>query len=77
MKQTKLEIIKELHCMLGHSEETEHVIDWVHDTWETYDFLVKRIGREHAYRIINAMDVCPDVLSHVYAKLKGSQYLPF
>lgn len=63
MKQARLEIIKELHYIFGHSEETEHVIDWVQDTWETYDFLIKRIGREHAHQIMNAMDICPDVFS--------------
>ena len=63
MRQTRFEIIKELQCMLGYSEETEHVIDWVRDVWETYDFLVKRIGRERAHQIINAMEVCPDVIT--------------
>jgi hypothetical protein len=61
MRQTRLEIIKELSSVLGHSEETEHVIDWVQEVWETYDFLVKRVGREHAHQIMNAIDVCPDV----------------
>lgn len=59
MKRTRFEMIKELQGVLGHSEETEHIIDWIRDAWETSDFLVKRIGREHAYQIINAIEVCP------------------
>lgn len=60
MRQTRCEIINGLRYMLGHSEETELVIDWVRDVWETSDHFVKRVGRECAHQIINAMNVCPD-----------------
>ncbi len=60
MRQTRFGTINRLRDVFGRSEETEHVIDWVQDVWETYDLLVKLVGRECAHQIINAMDVCPD-----------------
>ena len=57
MKQTRSEMIKALRCTLGHSEETEHVIDWVQDAWSTYDFLSKLIGKSYACQIMEATDV--------------------
>lgn len=60
MRQTRFEIIKDLQGVLGHSEETEHITDWIRDAWETFDFLIKRIGRERAYQIINAIERCPN-----------------
>lgn len=56
MKQTRLEMIKALRCMLGHSEETEQVIDWVQDAWYTYDFLSRLIGRSYTRCIMEAVD---------------------
>lgn len=63
MRQTRFASIDELRHMLGHSEETEHMIDWIQDAWQTYDLLIKRIGREHAHQIINAMERAPDDVS--------------
>ncbi len=60
MRQTRFEIIDRLRYTLGHGEETEHVIDWARDVWETSDLLIKLVGRECAHQIINAMNVCPD-----------------
>jgi hypothetical protein len=54
-------MLKELRRILGHNEETEHVIDWVQDAWQTYDVLIERVGRERAHQIINAMDIFPAV----------------
>jgi hypothetical protein len=62
MRHTRLEVINELYGVFGHNEETEQIIDWVRDTWETSDFLVKRVGRESAYRILNAMDLSPEAV---------------
>lgn len=60
MRQTRFVIINGLRSVLGHSEEAEHVIDWVRDLRETSDLLVKLVDRECAHQIINAMNVCSD-----------------
>jgi hypothetical protein len=63
MRPTRFEMMNELRRILGPSEETEHVIDWVQDAWQTYDVLIERVGRECAYQIINAMDLFPTVVT--------------
>jgi hypothetical protein len=52
-------MMNELRRILGHSEETVHMIDWVQDAWQTYDVLIERVGRERAYQIINSIDLFP------------------
>ena len=63
MKPTRFEMLNELRSILGHSEETEHLIDWLQDAWQTYDALIERVGRERAYQIINAIDIFPDTVT--------------
>ena len=81
MRPTRLEAVKELRRILGYSEETEHVIDWMRDAWETSDFLVKRIGRERTYQITNAMEVYLDdmmrdhLVSYDHTSDYANQYL--
>jgi hypothetical protein len=81
MRPTRFEMINELRRILGHNEETEHVIDWVQDAWQTYDVLIECVGRERAHQIINAMDILPDVVtwhdltSYGHANEHASPYL--
>jgi hypothetical protein len=62
MRPTRFEMMNELRRILGHNEETEHMIDWIQDAWQTYDVLIERVGRERAHQIINAMDLFPAVV---------------
>jgi hypothetical protein len=39
---------------LGNTEETEHLIDYVQELWETWDMLIERFGTKDAQKIINA-----------------------
>jgi len=56
-------MMNELRRVLGHTEETEILIDWVQDAWQTYDVLIERVGRERAHQIINAVNLFPDVVT--------------
>jgi hypothetical protein len=56
MRKTRTEILTELQHRLGQSEQTEHLIDWVLDIWETRDLLVKRFGWMYASEIVEAVD---------------------
>ncbi|MBA2679533.1 MAG: hypothetical protein H0U76_14195 [Ktedonobacteraceae bacterium] len=62
MRTTRTEIITELRHRLGQSEQTEHLIDWVFDTWETNDFLLKCFGRAYTFTIIEAVESCSSAL---------------
>jgi hypothetical protein len=63
MRPTRFEMKNELRSILGHTEETEILIDWLQDAWQTYDALIKRVGKECASQIINTMDIFPDVVT--------------
>ena len=63
MRPTRFEMMNELRSILGHTEETEILIDWLQDAWQTYDALIKRVGKERAYQILNAMDIFPDAVT--------------
>ena len=39
---------------LAKDVETEHLIDWIEEMWNTVDILVHRFGEENAYKIIHA-----------------------
>ncbi|SRR5579884_687043 len=39
---------------LGETEETNHLLDYLTDAWETMDLLVERFGREDATKLITA-----------------------
>ena len=43
-----------LRQTLEQAVETEHLIDWVEDLWETIDILVQRFGEAEANKIIHA-----------------------
>ena len=63
MRKTRTEILTELQHYLGQSEQTEHLIDWVLDIWETRDLLVRRFGRTYASAIVEAIDASSPPLS--------------
>jgi hypothetical protein len=63
MRKTRTEILMELHHHLGQSEQTEHLIDWVLDAWETWDVLIRRFGRAYASMIVEAIDASSPPLS--------------
>lgn len=56
MRKTRTEILTDLRHHLGQSEQTEHLIDWVLDTWETTDFLLRRFGRASTFMIVEAVE---------------------
>jgi hypothetical protein len=51
---TRMVIEKQLRRELGPCEETEILLDWLRDTWETGDLLEKRFGTERARALITA-----------------------
>jgi len=61
MTPNRAEVIQELRRVLGHHEETEHLIDWLQDAWHTYDLLIERVGKERAQAMINTFDPLPDM----------------
>jgi hypothetical protein len=36
------------------SEDTEHVIDWLEDSWATFDMLKERFGETRAWQLYTA-----------------------
>jgi hypothetical protein len=62
--QTRVEIIAALSRELGNSEETEHLIDWLLDVWETVDILVERFGAECARSMLLAESAAPATPIH-------------
>ena len=58
MRKTRADILIELEHRFGHSEETEHLLDWVRDLWETRDLLLKRLGSAYTMVILNAEASC-------------------
>ncbi|WP_376797467.1 hypothetical protein [Thermogemmatispora sp.] len=49
---SRQDIIAALRTELGPGEETEHLIDWLLDMWETIDLLIARFGAARAWQII-------------------------
>lgn len=62
MRKTQMEIITDLRHRLGQNEQTEHLIDWVLDMWETRKFLLKRFGRAYTFTIVEAVESCSSAL---------------
>ena len=56
MSKPRTEILTQLWCQLGPGEQTEHLIDWILDVWETMDFLLKRFGRVSTFMIVEAVE---------------------
>jgi hypothetical protein len=50
-------ILNILRHFLGNAEETEHLIDYLQEMWETIDLLIARFGNEGASKIIHAPGV--------------------
>lgn len=51
---TRGDIVNILKRLLGDTEETAHLVDWLRDTWETSDILTQRFGKEATHKIIHA-----------------------
>ncbi len=49
---TRQDVLAVVRYELGDSQETEILIDWILDMWETMDLLMQRFG-EHAHKIIH------------------------
>ncbi len=50
---TRYELVRALEHELGTSEATAHLIDWLFDLWETFDYLIDRFGEETASKIVH------------------------
>ena len=51
---TRHDLLNLLLHELGDSEETQHLLDYTRDLWETIDLLTKRFGSEVTRKIIEA-----------------------
>ncbi len=51
---TRQDILRVVLHELGESEETQHLLDYTRDLWETKDLLTRRFGPEAARTIIEA-----------------------
>ena len=47
-------IIDQLHRELGASEDTEHLIDWLRDAWDTLAILRERFDEARAMQLYTA-----------------------
>ena len=54
-KPERSAILAVIEHLLGHTEETEYLLDHIREMWETIDMLTKRFGQEDAYKIIKAL----------------------
>ncbi|GER83156.1 MAG: hypothetical protein IMW90_02850 [Thermogemmatispora sp.] len=52
LPESRQDHLSALRAELGASEETEHLIDWLLDMWETIDLLIARFGAARAWQII-------------------------
>jgi len=58
-KLTRTATIDMLKGKLGHSVETDILLDQLWDMWEVIDVLVETFGIDHAQAIINAPSFIP------------------
>jgi hypothetical protein len=54
MINTRHAILEQLRQELGPAEQTEILIDYIEDLWETIDLLREQFGKERAQQIITA-----------------------
>ena len=47
-------IVQQLREELGETEETEHLVDWLLDAWETLEILRDRFGEARALQLLTA-----------------------
>jgi hypothetical protein len=59
---TRFHIVTALREQLGNLEETEHLIDYIQDAWETFDLLLERFGRENTLKIITTPSCIADII---------------
>ncbi len=52
-------IVQQLRRELGASEATEHLIDWLLDSWATLDMLRDRFGEARALQLLTAYAPLP------------------
>ncbi|MBX5449473.1 hypothetical protein [Thermogemmatispora sp.] len=76
LSRSRQDLIAALREELGPSEESEHLIDWLLDMWETIDLLIARFGAARAWQIIAAPAVLrPQPISseELAAHLRGEE----
>ena len=61
MRSTRFEVMHDLRRVLGATEKTEILIDWLQDAWQTYDVLIGCIGEERAQQMITTRDLFSEV----------------
>jgi hypothetical protein len=54
VKSDQQTLLEELHRELGASEETEHLIDWLLDSWSTLEMLRERFDEARALQLYTA-----------------------
>ncbi len=54
MNSVQQSIIQQIRQELGETEDTEHLIDWLLDCWETVEILEKRFGETRALQLLAA-----------------------
>ena len=54
MKRDQQALIERLRRDLGASEDTEHLIDWLLDSWATLEMLRERFGEARALQLYTA-----------------------
>ncbi len=64
-KVTRYELIEQIREEEEKSEQTEILIDYIQELWETIDLLQQRFGTERAQAIINTPSPCAYVLDDV------------
>jgi hypothetical protein len=60
---TRSHMIDFLRSELDKAEQTDHLLDYLEDAWETVDLLSWRFGRENALKIIAAPPASSDFVS--------------
>ena len=59
VKRKQGELIAQLRTELGAGEDTEHLIDWLQDAWETLEMLRARFGEARALHLYTASAPLP------------------
>lgn len=54
MQATRYEILEKIREELGESEETEMLVDYIQDLWETVDLLKRKFSQERTLEIMHA-----------------------
>lgn len=54
MNKGQKELIEQIRRELGVCEDTEHLIDWLLDAWDTFEVLTERFGKHRAMQFYTA-----------------------